>query len=69
MAQAISRRPLTAEARVRSQVSPFGIWVDKVALGQVFPEYFGFPLSVLFHLCSITWKNEKTNYFHHRVAQ
>ena len=25
MAQAVSRRPLTAEARVRSRVSPFGI--------------------------------------------
>jgi hypothetical protein len=37
-----------------------GILVDKVALGQVFfPEYFGFPLSVSFHRCSITWKNEK----------
>jgi hypothetical protein len=24
-----------------------------------FPEYFGFPLSVSFHRCSITWKNEK----------
>jgi hypothetical protein len=30
MAQAVSRRPLTAEARVQSQVS----MVDKVALGQ-----------------------------------
>jgi hypothetical protein len=37
-----------------------GFVVDKVALGQVFfPEYFGFPLSVSFHRCSITWKNEK----------
>jgi hypothetical protein len=34
--------------------------VDKVALGQVFPpQYFGFPLSISFHRCSITWKNEK----------
>jgi hypothetical protein len=24
-----------------------------------FPEYFGFPLSVSFHRCSITWKSEK----------
>jgi hypothetical protein len=24
-----------------------------------FPEYFGFPLSISFHRCSITWKNEK----------
>jgi hypothetical protein len=34
--------------------------VDKVALGQVFPpEYFGFPLSISFHRCSITRKNKK----------
>jgi hypothetical protein len=42
---------------------------DKVALGQVFPQYFGFPLSISFYRYSITWKNEKTNYLHHRVAQ
>jgi hypothetical protein len=36
-----------------------GFVVDKVALGQVFSEYFGFPLSVSFHWCSITRKNEK----------
>jgi hypothetical protein len=37
-----------------------GFVVDKVALGQVFPpEYFGFPLSISFHRCSITWKNKK----------
>ena len=35
-----------------------GFVVDTVALGQVFPEYFGFPLSISFHQCSITWKNE-----------
>jgi hypothetical protein len=37
-----------------------GFVVDKVALGQIFfPEYFGFPLSISFHRCSITRKNEK----------
>jgi hypothetical protein len=35
MAQAVSRRPPTAEARVRSRVN-VGFVVDKVALGQVF---------------------------------
>ena len=35
MAQAVSCRPLTAEDRVRSQISPCEICV-KVALGQVF---------------------------------
>jgi hypothetical protein len=33
--------------------------VDKVALGQVFYQYFGFPMSISFHWFSITWKNEK----------
>jgi hypothetical protein len=37
MVQAVSRRPLTAETRVRSRVSPCGFVVDKVALGQVSP--------------------------------
>jgi hypothetical protein len=37
MAQAVSRRPLTAEAWVPSRVSPFGICDGQVALGQVFP--------------------------------
>jgi hypothetical protein len=35
MAQAVSRRPLTAVAWVRVQVNPVGFVVDKVALGQV----------------------------------
>jgi hypothetical protein len=39
-----------------------GFVVDKVALGQVFPpEYFGFPLPVSFHRCSITRKRTKNN--------
>jgi hypothetical protein len=60
MAQAGSRRPVTAEARVRSQVSPCGIFGGQSVTGTVFfPEYFGFPLSVSFHRCSITQKNEK----------
>jgi hypothetical protein len=28
-----------------------GFVVDEVAVGQVFPEYFDFPLSVSFHNC------------------
>jgi hypothetical protein len=37
MAQAVSRRPLTVEARVLSRVSVrVGFVVDKVSLGQVF---------------------------------
>jgi hypothetical protein len=49
MAQAVSRRPLTAEARV----SPRGICGGQNGTGT------GFSLSVSFHRCSITRKNEK----------
>jgi len=30
-----------------------GFGVDRVAVGKVFSEYFGFPLSLSFHQCSI----------------
>jgi hypothetical protein len=33
-----------------------GFVVDKVALGQSFPEYFGLPQSISFNQCSITRK-------------
>jgi hypothetical protein len=48
-----------------------GFVVDKVTLGRFFPEYFGFPLSVSFHWCSVTWKRTKNNHLHlyHRVVQ
>jgi hypothetical protein len=49
MAQAVSRWLPTAAARVRSQVNHAGFVVDKVALGQVFSEYFGFPCQSSFH--------------------
>jgi hypothetical protein len=43
MAQAVSRRPLTAVSRVRSQVSPYGICGGQIGTGTEFlPEYFGF---------------------------
>jgi hypothetical protein len=45
MAQVVSRRPLTAEARVRAESIHVGFVVDKLALGQIFLEFFGFPLS------------------------
>jgi hypothetical protein len=48
--QAVSRRLFMAEARVRAHV---GCVMDKVALGQVFSESFGLPLSVSFRRCSI----------------
>jgi hypothetical protein len=63
MTQAVSRRPLTTEVRVRSRVSPCDICRGQSGTGTGFsPEYFGFPLSISFHRYSITWKNEKKNY-------
>jgi hypothetical protein len=49
LAQAVSRWLPTATARVRARVWQVGFVVDKVALGQVFSEYFGFPCQSLFH--------------------
>jgi hypothetical protein len=60
MAQAVSRRSLTAEARVRFRVSPCGICGGQSGTVTAFYlEYFGFPPSISFHRCSITRKNEK----------
>jgi hypothetical protein len=42
VAQAVSRRLPTAAARVRALSGRVGFVVHKVALGQVFSEYFGF---------------------------
>jgi hypothetical protein len=53
MAQKVSRWSLTAEARFQSQASYVRFVVDKVAMGQVFPEYLRFPLSVSFYWRSI----------------
>jgi hypothetical protein len=49
VAQAVSRRLPTAAARVLAQVRSCGFVVDKVALGQVFSEYFRFPCQLSFH--------------------
>jgi hypothetical protein len=50
MAQAVTRRPLIVEDRVRSQVNPCRICGGQSVNGTgFFPEFFGFPLSVLFH--------------------
>jgi hypothetical protein len=40
--------------------SIWDLWWTKWHWDRFFPEYFGFPLSISFHLCSITRKNEKT---------
>jgi hypothetical protein len=49
IAQAVSRWLPTAAARVRTRVWQVGFVVDKVALGQVFSDYFGFPCQSSFH--------------------
>jgi hypothetical protein len=44
----------------KSRVSPCGICGGQSGIGTgYFAEYFGFPLSISFHRCSITRKNEK----------
>jgi hypothetical protein len=43
IAEAVSRWLPTAAVRVRARVWQVGFVVDKVALEQVFSEYFGFP--------------------------
>jgi hypothetical protein len=49
IAQAVSRWFPTAAARVRAHVWQVGFVVDKVALGQLFSEYFDSPCQSLFH--------------------
>jgi hypothetical protein len=49
MAQAVSRWLPTAKARVRAMIWQVGFVVDKVALVQVFSEYFCFPCQSLLH--------------------
>jgi hypothetical protein len=60
MAQVVSRRPLTAEARVRSLVNPCEICGGQSGTGTgFFWSTSVFPLSISFHRCSITRKNER----------
>jgi hypothetical protein len=49
IAQAVSRWVPTAAARVRARVWQVGFVVGKVALGQVFSEYFDFSCQSSFH--------------------
>jgi hypothetical protein len=49
IAQGVSCWLPAAAARVRARVWQVGFVVDKVALGQVFSEYFGFPCQSSFH--------------------
>jgi hypothetical protein len=47
------------------------LWWTEWNCDRFFPEYFGFPLSISFHRCSVTRKRTKNNHFHlhHRFAQ
>jgi hypothetical protein len=48
MAQAVSRRPLTAEARVRARVTPCGIWGKQSGTGTGFSSSSSvFPVSII----------------------
>jgi hypothetical protein len=72
MAQAVSRRPPTAEARVRSV--HVGFVVDKVALGQVFLRVLRFsPVNFIPPVPQYYEKDKENNnhnrHLHHRVAQ
>jgi hypothetical protein len=49
IAQAVSRWLPTAAGQVRPGSGHVGFVADKVALGQVLSEYFGFPYQYSFH--------------------
>jgi hypothetical protein len=49
IAQAVIRRLPTMAAEVEPRSGHVGFVVDRVALGQVFCEYFGFPCQFSFH--------------------
>jgi hypothetical protein len=49
IAEEVSRWLPIAAARVRAPVWQVGFVVDKVASGQVFSEYFGFPCKKTIH--------------------
>ena len=53
MAQAVSRRSLTAESRVRFLVCPCKICGGQKGTGTSCPEYFAYTVSVQFHQLSI----------------
>jgi hypothetical protein len=70
MAQAVSHRPRTAEARVRSRVNPFGICSGQSGTGTGFsPSTSVFPCQFHFTGAPLHGQLKKTNHHHHRVAQ
>jgi hypothetical protein len=70
MAQAVSRRPLTAEARVRSRLSPCGICGGQSGTGTGFsPSTSVFPCQFHSTAAPLVGKTKKTNHLHHRIAE
>ena len=75
MTQAVSRRPLTAEARVRSRVIPCGICGGQSGTGTGFfpPSTSVFPCQFNSTGAPLLGKMKETNHLylhlHHRVAQ
>ena len=69
MAQAVSRRPLIAEARVRSHVSLCGICGGQSGTGTVFfsPSTSGFPCQLHYTDAPLIGKTKKTNHLHNRL--
>jgi hypothetical protein len=60
--------PFYKEKKIPGQ-SMWDLWCIKWHWDRFSPQYFGFTLSVSFHRCSMTRKNEKTSHLHHRAAQ
>ena len=70
MAHVVSRRSLTAKARIRSRGVHVEFVVDKVALGQVSPRVLRFsPVSFIPPVLHYTKNEKKTNHLHYRVVR